>query len=383
MARAFPDSSADGAFDDLVYRIHAGHDADDPWRGAIELLQDRLRARFVFLGRHRFVRGEDEVICAAPRASDFWEGYARFAGRNPWFLSSEDYVPGRVIAGYELLDPASLARTDFYRRLLQPHGISHTLCGVVGLHDDSAHYLMALRAESQGRFESHERSAMGRAVDHFRLALDSHWRLRQAEDLSRVLMRAVDHHAVPTFLVTSTNRLVHRNRKAELAETHSPALAIEDGELRGTTAANDKALRDAIHGVLRESATLGADACRVVNFSAADGRIATVMTVRAGGRLLRARDASAEDIVVITLRDAHSDHDPKSCAFARQYALTPAQSRVSSLVFCGHSLSSVARALDVSENTVRSHLKQVFEKTSTHGQLELVHLHARLCGNDG
>jgi DNA-binding CsgD family transcriptional regulator len=35
--------------------------------------------------------------------------------------------------------------------------------------------------------------------------------------------------------------------------------------------------------------------------------------------------------------------------------------------------------LNLSENTVRSHLKQIFQKTDTHGQMELVHLHARVC----
>jgi len=42
-------------------------------------------------------------------------------------------------------------------------------------------------------------------------------------------------------------------------------------------------------------------------------------------------------------------------------------------------LSTIAHSLHVSENTVRSHLKQIFHKTNTHGQMDLVHLHARVC----
>ena len=42
-------------------------------------------------------------------------------------------------------------------------------------------------------------------------------------------------------------------------------------------------------------------------------------------------------------------------------------------------LAAIAGTLNVSENTVRSHLKQIFQKTDTHGQMELVHLHARIC----
>ncbi len=72
-------------------------------------------------------------------------------------------------------------------------------------------------------------------------------------------------------------------------------------------------------------------------------------------------------------------HDSATCVFARRYELTTAQSRVSSLVFSGESLAQAAQTLCVSENTVRSHLRQIFQKTDTHGQMELVHLHARFC----
>jgi DNA-binding CsgD family transcriptional regulator len=99
--------------------------------------------------------------------------------------------------------------------------------------------------------------------------------------------------------------------------------------------------------------------------------------------VFRAETGAEVPLVMLTLRDAHSEHDPHNCVFARQFCLTPAQARVNALVFSGHSLPGVARALRVSENTVRSHLKQVFEKTNTHGQMELVHLHARVCIDEG
>jgi hypothetical protein len=42
------------------------------------------------------------------------------------------------------------------------------------------------------------------------------------------------------------------------------------------------------------------------------------------------------------------------------------------LVFAGQPLSTIAHSLNVSRNTVRSHLKQIFHKTDTHGQMDLV-----------
>jgi DNA-binding CsgD family transcriptional regulator len=82
---------------------------------------------------------------------------------------------------------------------------------------------------------------------------------------------------------------------------------------------------------------------------------------------------------MMTVRGGHIRHDPASCVFARQYALTVAQANVSELVLAGQPLKQIARSLNVSENTLRSHLKQIYQKTETHGQMELVHLHARIC----
>jgi DNA-binding CsgD family transcriptional regulator len=86
-------------------------------------------------------------------------------------------------------------------------------------------------------------------------------------------------------------------------------------------------------------------------------------------------------LAVITVRGGHAPHDPQACAFARQFDLTPAQAKVNALVFTGHPLPSVAQTLGVSDNTVRSHLKQIFQKTGTHGQMQLVQLHAQVCAD--
>lgn len=73
--------------------------------------------------------------------------------------------------------------------------------------------------------------------------------------------------------------------------------------------------------------------------------------------------------------------DSRECPFARQFELILSQSKVSAMVFAGNALPVFARTLRVSENTVRSHLKQILQKTNTHREIELVHLRACICVN--
>jgi DNA-binding CsgD family transcriptional regulator len=54
------------------------------------------------------------------------------------------------------------------------------------------------------------------------------------------------------------------------------------------------------------------------------------------------------------------------------FDLTPAEARVASLLVAGKSVKQVATDLAVSSSTVRTQLKNVFAKTGTHRQADLV-----------
>lgn len=73
---------------------------------------------------------------------------------------------------------------------------------------------------------------------------------------------------------------------------------------------------------------------------------------------------------------ADTDRDPSSAgALLRlQYGLTPRETDVALLVLHGQGAKPIAEQLALSVNTVRTHLHNIFTKTSTHRQAELVGL---------
>jgi len=56
------------------------------------------------------------------------------------------------------------------------------------------------------------------------------------------------------------------------------------------------------------------------------------------------------------------------------YGLTPAQAAVARSLFAGRSVEQTAGSLEVSLNTVRTHLKQIFTKCEVNSQAELLQL---------
>jgi DNA-binding CsgD family transcriptional regulator len=366
----------------LVYRIHCATEDEAGWGEVLELLRVRLGARSASLGVHDFASGTGQTLFGAPPDDGFAAECSRFAVRNPWFLSSVEYVAGRVMFGDELIGYRELKRTDFYRSVLKPLGLMHRLCGVATRQGERAYFVAALRGEDQEPFAAREAATLKGLLAHVSLALGNRWRHRQADDFAKAMMRVMDQAGHATLLVTGDGEVVYRSMRADKLEAPTTGLAIRDGILVASAPGDGRALREALDAVTQADASARDPAvCRVLTVGAQKGARGTIVTVRPGGEMFLAPRDRILPLAVLTVRSAHADHDPRSCAFARQFELTPAQAKVSALVFAGHPLSSVAQKLSVSDNTVRSHLKQVYQKTNTHAQMELVHLHAQICAD--
>lgn len=363
----------------LVRVIHAAGVSATEWPGVLEQLRSSLDARVVTLGYHEFATGSDSALLESPDDADFGKGMAAYSARNPWFLSSDDYVPGRVMTGDELISHNDLRRTDFYRGFLQPRGLLHRLCGVVAQRGCGTQLLSAYRAEDQGAFGAREKAELEVLLDHITLSLQSQWRWQEADDLARALLAQFDHDTNPMILVTADAEPIYRNPAAEQLLDLGDGLRLDGSRLVASSRADQGLLRETIARVAQSDPTHAGASPSVVTLACTPPAPPVVVVVRAAGQVFMRQAGVRCGLVMVTVRGGHARHDPASCVFARQYELTVAQAKVSALVLAGQPLSRIAQSLNVSENTVRSHLKQIFQKTETHGQMELVHLHARVC----
>ena len=86
-------------------------------------------------------------------------------------------------------------------------------------------------------------------------------------------------------------------------------------------------------------------------------------------------DADERKVAFFALLFAPNGLNGISVEVLRQvYGLTPAQSAVARSLFAGRSVEETANELDLSLNTVRTHLKQIFTKCEVNSQAELLRL---------
>lgn len=363
----------------LVQAIHAAGVDAGHWPDVLERLREDFDASVVTIGRHEFASGADAALYEAPGDTQFSRDIAAFAARNPWYLSSRDYVAGRVLTGEDIVSTTNLKRTDFYRGFLQPRGLLHRLCGVVAQRGSSAYLLSAYRSEVRGAFDASDRVGLGRLLGHVTLSLEAQWRWQEADDLAHALLTLSDHDEHPILLVDAQAEVVYANPAADRLLDRAMGLRLAGSCVTATRAAEQRALREAVAQAAREDPARAAP--HVVALTQAAAAVPMVVAVRAAGRVFTPSTGVRRCLALLSVRGGETAHDPSTCVFAREYRLTAAQARVSALLFSGQPLATIARTLGVSQNTVRSHLRLVFQKTDTHGQMDLVHLHARICAS--
>lgn len=365
----------------LIDVIHTSASGQGDWAEALSRVQALYDARSVAVARYDFSTGRGAGCFQYPASSDVSAIYTgEQCSRNPWFMSSLDFQEACVVTGDELLTHKDFARTDYYQRSLKHHDLFHWLCGVMSRRNDIIHYLSIYRGRKQEGFTAADKKMLRAILEHVKIRLESHWALLRERSFVNLLGDVVERVGASVMAVDREGSVVFRNRGSEeLFERHGGLELVED-RLVARRDSDDRTLREMFADLTACGASDPDQQARVVTLG--DPRVAEplVLSARFAGPFFCEDTNDYREVIVLVAKNPENGRrNRSSCAFASIYQLTPTQARVTELLLAGHNLGEVAQRLEVSDNTVRSHLKQIFLKTNTHGQLQLVQLHGRVC----
>ena len=294
----------------------------------------------------------------------------------PWGSLDHEAFRGRFGLANEVVGAQTVEETSLFREYMEPQGLApewpvchlirtergHPLAGVVvyrrrggrALDDDDLRLLDAL-------------------VPHLARSYALHCTLADARQQRRALTEVIDRLPVGVILLDGGGRAVLMNRSVE------KILALNDGFrlVRGRPGLADQRESRTLGALL--AAALEADAPRggstggVMSATRPSGRRAFPLMV---GPLLAPSPGTTthEARAVLFIGDPEGGKVGTGEVLQALYQLTPAEAELVRLIAEGRSLDEVATERGVSLHTVRSQLKQVFLKTDTCRQGELVHL---------
>ena len=286
--------------------------------------------------------------------------WAKFDARelSRRFVRTSDVAPAIV---EEFLKPQGLA----------PEGpISHVLAM---LGDRPLAGVMIFPREGGRPIEDADLAMLDRLVPHLQRAYAIHCRLGEAEHQERALREVLDRFPSGVMLLDKDARVVLRNRSADLILSLEDGLHLEGGRPHLVDAQQDRGFQQLLLEAAQQRAVRGRSHGRTLSIVRPSGRrsfasmIGPLLAPPPGTNL---REAAA----ILFVTDPDGSQISTTEVLQGLYELTPAEAELLRLLAEGRSLEEVARQRGITMNTARGQLKQVFAKTDTRRQGELVRL---------
>lgn len=364
-------------FDDLVGAIYDCAANPELWPDTLAVIRDALGGAYALLA---YIDVSNVTAGSRPftfRRNSPWD--------EDWLLKLEAnlmslpqggglYDTGVDMAWTQLTrsDEAEFQTTDFYKFWVQPQGLRDTI-NTPYLHRPTMTGMLSVPSSvSREPYGDVECRLMERLAPHIRRAM----LINEATDSGRMgvaLYRQVlDTLSVAVFVLGLGRRVVFCNSSGDAMLRDGSLLSLQNSMLQAKRAiGSETALDDAIDRALKGDVAIGISGIGVPLLGN-DLERAAAYVLPISGNDVRSAMGPGHCVVFVARR---GEQQPMVLEVLRTlFDLTPTEARVAFLLSKGDGPKNIGQALDISINTVRTHLKHAFAKTSTADQTALAGL---------
>ena len=364
---------------DAIYRAAANPDL---WGDMLTLLADEVGALGGILAYQGLDRHSNFMVTGRLR-DDITRVYLKHYTNNAYTKAFRRLTPGKVELANRLVDLSALRRSAFHADVLAPQAIENFL---VILHPaltgkgGSGGVTFALsrrQEEGIGRGAAH----LQRLAPHLLRSIELTLQLGQHRSGLWQIERILDAMPSAAWLLDCKANVIQANAAADaLLKRRDGVLVVRADGLRlsAQSAVETRLLTSAIAQALAIARGEDCDFRGPPRISRQSGRqpllaLVTPLPPRAF-TLWEAFDGGAR--VLVQIVDPDEPVTAQAEVIRSLVGLTAAEARVAAHVGALPGLAAVAAKLGLSENTVKTHLRRVFEKTGARSQAELARLMA-------
>ena len=347
--------------ENIIFQLYDAVGNEAAWRGIVQTLCEHLDANIgmlVVAGRGQrdqsFYASYNHQESVARAYSDYWWQHDIWLQTG---LTKGLFKKGFVAIGADFISTADLMRTAFYRDFLTTMPAAHLLVAIMSDGSDASDTppmtLSFFRAPDATPFAAADLTALQRLYPHIHRAFSLHWEWRSMREQLGTFHTSLDSMDFGVMFIDSARRLRHANRAADTL-----ASCILQPKLP----------------------TQGAVAHLIDEAAKGRGGAAVLETQRI---MLLALPVSApmrnpagetRSSVMLLLVDPSKRTDAAADFMSNAFALSKAESRVVPLILQGKTPIEISEALGLKMPTVRSQLSNIFAKTGTTRQQELIRL---------
>jgi DNA-binding NarL/FixJ family response regulator len=185
----------------------------------------------------------------------------------------------------------------------------------------------------------------------------------RAIDSMRNAASAFDRFLIGVVVLDSAGKVRLVNKEAQRILDEHDGFGLSEGMLKGASAKQTNRLRECT-----ELGLSGESEDEIISFPRLSSKRPYLVLVPGQ----RQKEGDESDTLVLLVIDTEQRTKVSGETLVRLYNLTPAETRVALMLIDGKRLDQIAEELDVAQTTIVFHLKNLFRKTETHRQADLV-----------
>jgi DNA-binding CsgD family transcriptional regulator len=284
-----------------------------------------------------------------------------------------------VFLGEELIPTKQLLESPFYSEFLRFSDVVHNCVGVV-FGRESTHgpttAISCFRGKTAKKFHSEDKSKLSLLVSHLSRAIGVQYRLMGTELQLAATLAALDRLAHGILLVNEKHKVVHVNAHAEniLARGDGLILDTSSGALTCLLPRDTSNLQGAIKAACSIDLPLERHFSDAISVQRRHGTHPYVVHVSALPVENKFSDEISRATTIIFVSATDDIHGNSYENLTKLFGLTRAEIGLAQALLAGESLRLFASTRHVSYETARTHLRNIFEKTKTTKQTELLRL---------
>ncbi len=232
--------------------------------------------------------------------------------------------------------------------------------GMVVGHDDHGYVKLTMyRGRDAGAYDRLELERFKSICQQFRLLLHVGGRYQQAKTLARLSLQALDHLAFGVVLLSGRGEVLELNRYARRLFDDRIGLTLAPGGIKAQVPLANLKLQRLLSKRLPSTA---------ISIELGPPEVRLPLTISA----VDADSVFADAGTLLFINCPGKAFDLHLAEVAQQFALTPVELELTRGLLQGLDLRSAGRTTGLSYETSRWYLEQLFSKTGTHRQAELI-----------
>ncbi len=291
---------------------------------------------------------------------------------NPWYAAMPRLPRQRIITLSEIA-PSTVEQSVAWRDFIQPTGTLVGPCAILERLPERVDIGMTFTGSLSPGASDRNRKVYTALIPHLARAMRVRHELARMKMLTGAALDALDCLTRGVVITGPEGEVRFANRAAENLLSDGDGLTTRGGRIVARHLRGERAMAGLIDNAAKTAIGDGLSAVDAVALERPSGKppIAVVAEPLSRSHSDRLLD-NTEHGTILFLSDPDRIGLPSAGRLATLYALTPAESEVTSRLAHGDSRAVIARDLGVSEHTVKTHQTAVFAKLDVHRQAELV-----------